>query len=141
MRASESPVIRKATAGLLALTIVVSAVVVDGIVARYYFYSNWIRLENAAAVAATAGSAYLPADPAKAVKTAREYVALNGVRSDEILSTTVTPDDSTITIRLQRAMPFYLRGIGIGESSGPVTATTAAHASKTKLANPPQVQI
>ena len=131
MRASESPVIRKATSALLAITVVAGAVIIDGVAARYYFYSNWIRLENAADAAATAGSLYLPANPAMALKTAHKYASLNGVRPEEIVSTTITPDDSTITIRLKRAMPFYLSGAGLGQTTSAVTATEEAHAPRT----------
>jgi hypothetical protein len=141
LRASESPVIRKATSALLALTIVASAVIIDGIAARYYFYSNWIRLENAAEAAAAAGSLYLPANPAMALKTAHQYAALNGVRPEEIVSATVAPDDSTIAIRLQRTMPFYLSGAGVGQSSAPVTAYEEAHAPRTPPAHSRWIEI
>jgi hypothetical protein len=128
LRASESPLIRKATSALLALTVVAGAVIIDGVFARFYFYSNWIRLKNAADSAATAGALYLPANPAKALKTAHEYASLNGVRPNEIVSATIALDASTITIQLKRAMPFYLSGAWIGEPNGPVTATDEVHA-------------
>jgi hypothetical protein len=131
LRASRSPIIRKATPVLLALTIVVGAVIIDGVFARIYFYSNWIKLENAAAAAAEAGALYLPANPAMALKTANQYASLNGVRPDEIVCATIAPDDYTITIRLRRTMPFYMIGAGIGQPTGPVTATDEAHAPKT----------
>ncbi len=120
---------------------VAGAVIIDGVFARIYFYSNWIRLENAADAAATAGSLYLPANPAMALKTAHEYAALNGVRPDEIVSATIAPDDSAITIRLRRTMPFYLSGAGIGQSTGPVTATDEAHAPRTPASHPRWIQI
>lgn len=130
MRASESPVIRKATSALLALTLLGGGVIIDGVAARYYFYSNWIRLDNAAEAAATAGSAFLPANPAMALKIAHQYASLNGVRPEEIVSATITSDDSAITVRLRRALPFYLSGAGVGQSSGPVTASEEAHAPR-----------
>ena len=80
MRASESPVIRKATTILLAITLLVAVVIIDGVVARYYYYSNSIRLQNAADEAISAGIVFLPANPALAFKTARQYALLNGVR-------------------------------------------------------------
>jgi hypothetical protein len=136
LRASESPVIRKATSALLALTLVAGAVIIDSVFAQFYFYSNWIRLENAADAAANAGAVFLPANPAMALKTAHEYASLNGVRPSEIVSATIAPDDSAITIRLKRAMPFYLLcGGGISHPSGPVTATDQAHAPRTSLAH------
>ncbi len=110
------------------MTLVAGALIMDAVFARIYFYSNWIRLENAAEAATTAGSLYLPGDPAMALKTAERYASLNGVRPNEIVSATVTPDDSTITIRLQRSMPFFLSGVGLGQATVPVVATDAAHA-------------
>jgi hypothetical protein len=126
---------------LLALTVVAGAFIIDGVFARLYFYSNWIRLENAAVAAANAGSAYLPTNPAMALKTAHEYASLNGVRPNEIVSATITPDDSAITIRLKRAMPFYLNGVGIGQSTGPITATDEAHAPRTPPAHSRWIQL
>jgi len=126
---------------LLALSVLAGVVIVDGVFARYYFYSNRIRLENAADAAVTAGSLFLPANPAMALKTAYEYASLNGVRPNEIVSTTIAPDDSTITIRLRRAMPFYLSGAGIGQPARAVTATDEAHAPRTPLAHSRWLQL
>jgi hypothetical protein len=123
---------------LLALTVVAGAVIIDGVFAQFYFYSNWIRLENAADAAATAGAVYLPANPAMALKTAHEYASLNGMRPNEIVSATVAPDDSAITVRLTRAMPFYFCGGGFSHPRGPVTATATdeVHAPRPPLAHP-----
>jgi hypothetical protein len=110
---------------------VAAAVIIDGIAARYYFYSNWIRLENAAGAATAAGSVFLPAYPTMALKTAYKFASLNGVHPEEIVSATVAPDDSAITIRLRRTLPFYLSGFGVGQSSGPVIASEVAHAPHT----------
>lgn len=129
LRASQSPVIRKATSALLVVTLIAGTLIIDAIFARLYFYSNWIRLENAAVAATTAGSLYLPSDPAMALKTAERYASLNGVRPSEIVSAVVAPDDSTITIRLKRSMPFFLSGVGLGQATAPVVATDEARAT------------
>lgn len=115
---------------MLVVTLVVSAFIIDAVISRIYFYSNWIHLENAAEAATTAGSLYLPGDPAKALRTAERYASLNGIRPDEIASTVITPDDSTISIRLERPMPFFLSGIGLGQPTAPVIATDEAHAPR-----------
>jgi hypothetical protein len=130
MRASESPVIRKATTILLAITLLVAVVIIDGVVARYYYYSNSIRLQNAADEAISAGIVFLPANPALAFKTARQYALLNGVSPEEIVSENVAPDGSTISIELRRGIPFYLSGAVLSPSNGPVTATDVEHAPR-----------
>jgi hypothetical protein len=128
LRASESLLIRKATAVLLTVTLLAGAVIIDSVIERIYFYSNWIRLENAAGAAAMAGSSYLPANPAMALKAARKYAVLNGVRPGEIVSAKVSPDDSAITIKLSRRIPFYLSGVAVGDLANSVTAVGEAGA-------------
>lgn len=137
MRASQSAVIRKATSALLVVTLVAGALIIDAVYARIYFYSNWIRLENAAEAATTAGSRFLPGNPAKALRTAERYASLNGVLPSEIASATVAPDDSTITIRLVRPIPFFLSGAGLGQATAPVVAIDQAHAPAPHAATPP----
>jgi hypothetical protein len=132
MRASESPVIRKATTVLFAITLIVAAVIIDGICARYYYYSNSIRLQNAADEAISAGIVFLPANPARAFRTARQYALLNGMRPEEIVSEKVAPDGSTISIELARGIPFYLSGVVIARSNGPVTAMDVEHAPRAR---------
>jgi hypothetical protein len=63
-----------------------------------------------------------------ALKTAERYASLNGVQPSEIVSATVAADDSTITIRLERSMPFFLSSVGLGQPTTPVVATDEAHA-------------
>lgn len=141
MRASESPLIRKAAAALLTVTLLAGAVIIDGVIERIYFYSNWIRLENAADAAAMAGSSYLPANPAMALKAVREYAVLNGVRPGEIVSTKVSPDDSAITIRLSRKIPFYLSGLAVGQLTNSVTAVGEANAPRMRQPRPGRIQV
>ena len=135
MRASQSPVIRKATTVLLGATLIVAAIMIDCLTARYYYYSNSIRLQNAADEAVNAGIVFLPANPAKAFKTARQYALLNGMRPEEIVSEKVASDGSTISIKLKRGIPFYLSGALIAPSNGPVIATDMAHAPRARPAH------
>lgn len=128
VRASESPVIRRATVALLVITLVAGTIIIDGVFARIYFYANRVRLENAASAAVIAGSMYLPGNPTMALKTARHYASLNGMRPEEIVAATLAPDNSSISITLKRAIPFYLSGAGVGQPTRPVIATEVAHA-------------
>ena len=114
----------RATTVLFAITIIVAAVIIDGVCARYYYYSNSIRLQNAADEAVSAGIVFLPGNPAKAFKTAHQYALLNGIRPDEIIAEKVAADGSTISIELKRGTPFYLSGAVIARSNGPITEPT-----------------
>lgn len=143
VRASESPVIRKATAALLVITLAAGLIIIDGVFARIYFYANQVRLENAAGAAVIAGAMYLPDNPAMALKTARYYASLNGMRPEEIVAATIAPDHSSISITLKRAIPFYLSGAGVGQPTEPVIATEVAHAQPAVRgkAHPPELPI
>jgi len=126
---------------LLTVTLLAGAVIIDGVIERIYFYSNWIRLENAADAAAMAGSSYLPANPAMALKAAHEYAVLNGVRPGEIVSAKVSPDDSAITIQLSRRIPFYLSGVAVGQLTNSVTAVGEANAPQIRQPRPGWFQV
>jgi Flp pilus assembly protein TadG len=128
VRASDSKFIRRATAVTLITTILAGAFIIDGAFEQFYFYSNWIRLQTAADAGATAGSHYLPKNPAQALATARAYAQLNGVRPDEIVSAAVSSDDGAITLDLRRGVPFYLTGIALGLVDRWIKAEGNAHA-------------
>ena len=129
MRASKSPFVRRATALTTIITLLTAVVIIDGVFARFYFYSNWIRIQTAADAGVTAGSNFLPGNPAEAIATARAYAELNGVRPDEIVSAAVSRDDSAITLHVQRGLPFYLSGAGLGRMGRWIKAEGSAHAS------------
>ncbi|HVC45414.1 MAG TPA: hypothetical protein VND20_11410 [Candidatus Binataceae bacterium] len=114
MRASQSNTIRKATTITLVATVLAGLLIGDGAFTQLYFFSNWIRLKNAADAGATAGAEYLPANPAQAIATARAYAQLNGVRPDEIVSLVVSSDADAITLELRRGVPLYLTGLAFG---------------------------
>jgi hypothetical protein len=111
----------------LVVTVLAGIVITDGVYASYFFYVNWSRLQGAADAAAHAGVKFLPRDRERALSTAKAYAEMNGVRQGEIVSASVSADDSTITIKLARAIPFYLRGFAVGPSGGLVKATGTAH--------------
>lgn len=110
----------------------VAAVIIDGVYARYYYYSNSIRLQNAADEAVSAGIVFLPANPSRAFKTAHQYALLNGILPEEIVAEKVAADGSAISIELRRGIPFYLSGILFARSNGPITATDVLHAPRAK---------
>ncbi len=124
-----------ATRLMLAATLLVGGVILDGIFARYYFYANWIRLQTAADAAAIAGANYLPAHPRRALAVAREYAELNGVRSSEIVMARVSPDDREISLRVKRSIPFYLAGAPAQAVSARATAAVRPFGSAPRLPN------
>jgi Flp pilus assembly protein TadG len=88
-------------------------------------YYNWGLLQKAADAAVLAGASYLPADSANAVSVADSFAAQNGIAASEITSTTVAPNQMSITVQLVRTVPYYFAKV-IGISSGLVTAQATA---------------
>jgi hypothetical protein len=111
----------------LVVTVLAGIVITDGVYTSYFFYVNWSRLQGAADAAADAGVNFLPRDRERALSTAKAYAEMNGVGRGEIVSASVSADDRAITIKLARAIPFYLRGFAVGPSGRQVIATGTAH--------------
>jgi hypothetical protein len=133
-RASQSRFVRKATAILLAVTVLLGGIVIDNVCATYYFYVNWMRLQKAADVATEAGLNYLPKNDSLARTTTMRYAEMNGVKPGEIVSTVVSSDKLSITIRLKRSIPFYLSAaaLGLHDRAIRVTGTARLHAKPTR---------
>jgi hypothetical protein len=64
-------------------------------------------LQKAADSAALAGASYLPDNPSRATSTANQFALSNGIKAAEISSTTVAADSLSITIKLQRNVPYF----------------------------------
>jgi Putative Flp pilus-assembly TadE/G-like len=88
-------------------------------------YLNWQAMQKAADAAVLAGANYLPTDPATAISTANTWAQQNGMASSEILSTSVAPDDMSITMTAKRAVPAYFARI-FGTTSVPVQVAATA---------------
>ncbi len=89
------------------------------------FYFEWAQLQKAADAAALAGAGYLPGNPSRALETADKYAKLNGIAAGEISSVVVGSDDTTLSIKLTRSVPYYFGRI-LGLTEGPVVATATA---------------
>jgi Flp pilus assembly protein TadG len=89
------------------------------------FYFNWVQLQKAADSAALAGANYLPDNPSQAQTTANQLAESNGVKASEIVSTAVAPDNLSISIKLQRTVPYYVAKV-LGLTSGIVTTSATA---------------
>jgi Flp pilus assembly protein TadG len=89
------------------------------------FYFNWAQLQKAADSAALAGANYLPDNPTQAATAASQFAQGNGIAAGEIVSTTVTPDNLSISITLQRTVPYYLATV-LGLTTGVVMTSATA---------------
>jgi hypothetical protein len=105
------------------LPVLVGAMALSTDVAMLYF--NWQSLQSAADSAAVAGASYLPSNLAQAISTANSYAANNGILTREILSTTVSPDNRSLNIQLQRQVP-YTFALLLGLVSGTVSTQATA---------------
>ncbi|MGH7935351.1 MAG: TadG family pilus assembly protein [Candidatus Binataceae bacterium] len=88
-------------------------------------YFNWMTLQKAADAAVFAGAGYLPQMPDAAVTTANGYASANGVHAGEIVSTEVTANNTRISIRVQRSVPYFFGKI-LGLTSALVSASATA---------------
>jgi len=86
------------------------------------FYINWLQLQKAADAAVLAGANFLPDDPAEANTTATHFAESNGIKASEIVSTTFGANDLSITMKVQRTVPYYFARV-LGLQSAPVVAS------------------
>lgn len=107
----------------IALSALLGAMALSTDVAALYF--NWQTLQSAADSAVVAGANYLPSNPAQAISTANSYAGSNRIAAPEILSTTVSSDNRSLNIQLQRKVP-YTFALLLGLVSGTVSAQATA---------------
>jgi Flp pilus assembly protein TadG len=89
------------------------------------FYYNWSQLQRGADAAALAGGAYLPRDTSTATSTAIQYAGRNGIPSGQVISVTFGNANTTITVSVQRTVPFMFARV-VGLVSNPVRASATA---------------
>jgi Flp pilus assembly protein TadG len=107
----------------LGLPVLLGAVALGTDVTIFYF--NWVQLQKAADSAVLAGANYLPDNPPQAQTTADQIAENNGVKSGEIVSTTVSSNDLLLSITLTRTVPYFLAKV-LGLTSGVVTTSATA---------------
>jgi putative Flp pilus-assembly TadE/G-like protein len=109
---------------LLAMPTLLGALALGVDVTMMYF--NWEQLQKAADAAALAGASSLPGDPTGATAAATLYALSNGVQQGEIVSTQVASDDLSITVSLQRSVPYHFGAVlGLTQQQVKVAATAA----------------
>jgi len=90
----------------------------------FVHYYNWVQMQKAADSAVLAGANYLPDDPARSIATAQTFAESNGVTAAEITSTTVAVNDLSITMVVQRTVPYYFaKVLGMSNATLQVSAT------------------
>ncbi len=89
------------------------------------FYFNWVQLQKAADAAAIGGANYLPDNPSAAQTAATQLALSNGIKSAEIVSNSVATNDLSISIKLQRTVPYYFAR-ALGMTSGVITTSATA---------------
>jgi hypothetical protein len=107
----------------IALPVLVGAMALSTDVGVLYF--NWQTLQSAADCGAVAGASYLPSNPSQAISIADLYAKNNGILAQEIRSTTVSSDNRSLNIQLQRTLPYSFAPL-LGLISGTVSAQATA---------------
>jgi hypothetical protein len=98
-----------------------------------------MQLQKAADSAAIAGAVHLTGIPAttnnaQVVATANQYAQLNGIKPAEIAATTVATDAKSVTIQLQRTVPYvFARVLGLTQGAVAARATAGLNNTLTPL--------
>lgn len=108
-------------AGVVA--VLIGSVALGTDVALHYF--NWVQLQKAADSGVLAGANSLPDNPTQAATVAEQFAESNGVAASEITSTSVASDDLSITMTVQRTVPYYFAKV-LGMTNGTIQVTAVA---------------
>jgi Flp pilus assembly protein TadG len=125
-------------AGIIAVLLAVIALGTD-ISVHYY---NWVQMQKAADSAVLAGANYLPDDPARSISTAQTFAESNGIAAAEISSTTVAGNDLSITMVVNRTVPYYFaKVLGMTSANLQVQATAAPQPPTSTVGAPSQTAV
>lgn len=94
-------------------------------------YLSSARLQRAADAAVLSGAIYLPANPALARSAARIKAQMNGIRESEIVYDRSAPDDRSLTMVVERNVPYrFARLFGLSQSLLIVKAVAGINSSR-----------
>jgi|SRR5579872_3112980 len=94
-------------------------------------YRTSARLQLATDAAVLCGAAYLPANPALAEIAARNKARMNGIREGEIVYSRPASDRRSITMVVERKVPYrFARLLGLSQSLVTVKAMAATRPSR-----------
>ena len=106
----------------LAIPVMVGAACIGADMWALYLSST--RLQQAADAAVLSGAVYLPANPALAQITAQSNAQMNGIHENEIVYNHSACDGRSITMVVQRNVPYrFARLFGLSESLVTVKST------------------
>lgn len=105
------------------IVVLVGAIALGTDLAVHYY--NWVQLQKAADSGVLAGANSLPDNPTQAIATAQQFAQLNGVKAAEITSTTVASNNLSISMRVQRTVPYYFARV-LGLNNGTLAAAATA---------------
>ena len=130
-RRSKQPLLSShVTLIVLAATTLPSVLMLQTIVARVYYDLNSQRLRVVASMAVKAGAEYLPRYPSMAVLMADRYARYCGIAPSEIISTDVSADGNTLTIKLSRQVPEYVSLLAFGLRDRMISVTAYGQLQK-----------
>jgi Flp pilus assembly protein TadG len=89
------------------------------------FYFNYVQMQKAADIAVLAGANYLPDNPNEATATAAQIAENNGIAAAEIGSNSVAANDQSISMTVNRTVPYYFAKV-LGLTSGVVSVSASA---------------
>ena len=94
-------------------------------------YRTSARLQQATDAAVLCGAAYLPANPALAEIAARSRARMSGIREDEIVYSQPAADRRSITMVVERKVPYHFaRLLGLSQSQVTVKAMAVSRSSQ-----------
>ena len=94
-------------------------------------YRTSARLQQATDAAVLCGAAYLPANPVLAEIAARSKARMSGIREDEIVYSRPASDRRSITMVVERKVPYrFARLLGLSQSLVTVRAMAATRSSR-----------
>ena len=94
-------------------------------------YRTSARLQQATDAAVLCGAVYLPANPALAEIAARSKARMSGIREDEIVYSRPASDRRSITMVVERKVPYrFARLLGLSHSLVTVKAMAATRSSR-----------
>ena len=118
-----------------AFAVLLGAVGMGTDVAVHYF--NWVQMQKAADAGVLAGANFLPDNSTQAIATAQQYAETNGLVASEITSTTVAANSLSITMTVQRTVPYYFAVVlGLQTGTLQVAATASAQSPTTTVGAP-----
>jgi hypothetical protein len=105
------------------IVVLVGAIALGTDIAVHYY--NWVQLQKAADSGVLAGANSLPDNPTQAVTVAKQFAQLNGITAAEITSTTVAANNLSISMHVQRTVPYYFARV-LGLTNGTLAAAATA---------------